>query len=116
MSTGTRKAVQYASLVSLGGFLFGFDASVISGVVGFIAPRFGLNEWQLGLVLVGLTNSLSSFLVQFVFPWELANFGNALTFFIYSLLGLIALVLLARLLPETKGQSLEQLEALLVRG
>ena len=48
----TRHSVLYfASVVSLGGFLFGFDASVISGVVSFIVPQFGLNDWQLGLVV-----------------------------------------------------------------
>ena len=40
-----------ASIVSLGGFLFGFDASVISGVVRFIIPQFGLNDLQTGLVV-----------------------------------------------------------------
>lgn len=44
-------ALRYAAVVSLGGFLFGFDASVISGVIGFIVPRFELNDWQLGLVV-----------------------------------------------------------------
>jgi sugar porter (SP) family MFS transporter len=43
--------VFYACVVSLGGFLFGFDASVISGVVGFIVPEFGLNDWQIGMVV-----------------------------------------------------------------
>ncbi len=44
-------ALYYASIISIGGFLFGFDASVISGVVGFIVPQFGLSDWQLGLVV-----------------------------------------------------------------
>ncbi|MGB5487683.1 MAG: hypothetical protein WBN06_09860, partial [Lysobacterales bacterium] len=44
-------ALYFASVVSLGGFLFGFDASVISGVVGYIVPQFDLNDWQLGLVV-----------------------------------------------------------------
>ena len=30
---------------------FGFDAVVISGVVPFIAPEFGLNEWWVGAVV-----------------------------------------------------------------
>ena len=46
-----RGAAYIAGLVSLGGFLFGFDASVISGVVGFIVPEFSLNELQVGLVV-----------------------------------------------------------------
>ncbi len=35
-------------IVALGGFLMGFDASVISGVVKFIEPEFGLSKLQLG--------------------------------------------------------------------
>ena len=37
-----------ALIVALGGFLMGFDASVISGVVGFIEVEFSLNKIQLG--------------------------------------------------------------------
>lgn len=35
-------------IVALGGFLMGFDASVISGVVGFIETEFSLSKIQLG--------------------------------------------------------------------
>lgn len=35
-------------IVALGGFLLGFDFSVISGVLPFIETYFDLNEWQLG--------------------------------------------------------------------
>lgn len=66
-------------------------------------------------MLVGFFNAMSSFMVQFVFPWELSNHGNAMIFFIYSALGLVASVLLGWLLPETKGKSLEELETLLAR-
>ena len=40
---------------ALGGFLMGFDASVISGVVGFIEDEFQLNEIQLGWAVASLT-------------------------------------------------------------
>ena len=46
MPRETRTAIFYAGIVSLGGFLFGFDASVISGVVGFVSREFGLDVWQ----------------------------------------------------------------------
>jgi MFS family permease len=46
-----RKALFYTSVIALGGFLFGFDAAVISGVVGFVTPEFGLNEWWVGAVV-----------------------------------------------------------------
>ena len=46
------KKLMYAStistIVALGGFLLGFDFSVISGVLPFIKTYFNLNEWQLG--------------------------------------------------------------------
>jgi sugar porter (SP) family MFS transporter len=42
-------------IVALGGFLMGFDASVISGVVGFIEPQFDLTKLQLGWAVSSLT-------------------------------------------------------------
>jgi hypothetical protein len=50
-------ALYFASVVSSGGFPFGFDASVISGVISFMVPRFGLNDWQLGLVVGALMDN-----------------------------------------------------------
>lgn len=47
--------VRVALIVALGGFLMGFDASVISGVVGFIGPEFGLSSLQLGWAVGSLT-------------------------------------------------------------
>ena len=41
--------------MTLGGFLMGFDASVISGVVRFIEPEFGLTKLQLGWAVGSLT-------------------------------------------------------------
>jgi len=58
---------------------------------------------------VGMVNSLTSFLVQMVFPWELANLGAAATFAIYGGFALVSLILVAKLFPETKGRSLEDI-------
>ncbi len=44
-------ALRWATFVSLGGFVFGFDASVISGVVGFVIAEFSLSDWQTGVVV-----------------------------------------------------------------
>ena len=51
MNKTDRKALFYASVIALGGFLFGFDAAIISGVIGFVTPEFDLNEWWVGLVV-----------------------------------------------------------------
>jgi len=53
-----------ALIVALGGFLMGFDASVISGVVGFIEVDFGLSDLELGWAVSSLT--LSSTLAMMV--------------------------------------------------
>ena len=65
---------------------------------------------------VGLVNSAVSFTVQLVFPWELENFGNATTFLIYGGFAIVGLFFVLRLVPETKGRSLEELEAELVQS
>ena len=49
--TTTLRVFRIAPTVSLGGFLFGFAATVISGVVGFVTREFSLEAWQQGLVV-----------------------------------------------------------------
>ncbi len=44
----SKKLTFIALVVSLGGFLFGFDAGIISGVMSFVGPEFDLNEIQSG--------------------------------------------------------------------
>ena len=55
MTKQTRYTVRVALIVALGGFLMGFDASVISGVVGFIGPEFDLTKIQIGWAVASLT-------------------------------------------------------------
>jgi len=50
-----RYIVFVSFIVALGGFLMGFDASVISGVVKFIEPQFDLSKIQLGWAVSCLT-------------------------------------------------------------
>jgi predicted MFS family arabinose efflux permease len=67
------------------------------------------------MAVMGVVNSGVSTAVQFIFPWELANLGTARTFLIYGGVSLICLLLIAKLLPETRGRTLEELERELVR-
>ncbi len=54
MKQSTRFTTKVALIVALGGFLMGFDASVISGVVGFIETDFDLTKIQLGFSVSSL--------------------------------------------------------------
>ena len=54
-STQTLQLTKIALIVALGGFLMGFDASVISGVVKFIEIEFSLTKLQLGWAVASLS-------------------------------------------------------------
>ncbi len=99
---------------------------ILAGILGFVASfaiSLGPVMWVLlselfpnrvrGLAIsfAGFVNSSISWLVTFVFPWELRHWGSATTFFIYAAFAVVGLFLILVLLPETKGKSLEQLEA-----
>ena len=98
---------------------------IMVGIVGFVASfamSLGPVMWVMfseifpnhirgiAISLVGVVNSFVSFMVQLVFPWELATLGAAMTFAIYGIFAFIALIMVIRFVPETKGQSLEMIE------
>jgi MFS transporter, SP family, arabinose:H+ symporter len=102
---------------------------ILFGILGFVAAfaiSIGPVMWVLfselfpnrirGLAIsfVGLINSAVSFLVQLVFPWQLASIGSGTTFLIYGLFAAAGLVFVLLVVPETKGKSLEELERQLV--
>ena len=103
---------------------------ILIGILGFIACfAFSLgpvmwvmlselypNKYRgLAIGVIGFVNSFASWLVQQVFPWELSNLGNALSFFIFGLIAAIGFIVLYKILPETKGKSLEQIENELIK-
>jgi MFS transporter, SP family, arabinose:H+ symporter len=103
---------------------------ILLGIIGFVASfaiSLGPVMWVLfseifpnyirGLAIsfVGFINSGVSFLVQLVFPWELATFGSSVTFLIYGLFAAVGLIIIAIILPETKNKSLEELEGIFMK-
>lgn len=104
---------------------------ILIGILGFIACfAFSLgpvmwvllselfpNKYRgLAIGVIAFINSLVSSLIQLVFPWELSNLGNALTFFMFGAVALVGFFIMLKILPETKGKSLEQIEKELVRN
>ena len=69
----------------------------------------------LAISIVGFWNSIVSFSVATVFPMELENLGSSYTYLIYAFFGFMTFLFVIRFVPETKGKSLEELEANLVR-
>ena len=65
--------------------------------------------------IMGFWNSIVSFSVATVFPVQLELLGSSSTYLIYSFFGLISLLFVWKYVPETKGRSLEELEAKLIK-
>ncbi len=103
-------------LIGILGFVAGFAVSLGPVMWVLFSELFPNRIRGIAISFVGLINSSISFLVQLVFPWELENFGPSTTFLIYGLFAVAGLIFVWRTLPETKGRSLEQLEAELVGG
>jgi sugar porter (SP) family MFS transporter len=105
-----------ATLILIGilGFVAGFAFSLGPVMWVLFSELFPNRVRGIAISFVGLINSTVSFIVQLVFPWELENFGNSMTFLIYGLFAIAGLAIVLKILPETKGKSLEELEAELV--
>jgi len=102
-------------LFAILGFVASFAISIGPIMWVLFSELFPNNVRGMAISFVGLINSAIAFLVTFIFPWELQNIGNAGTFLIYGVFAVFGLVFVMRILPETKGRSLEELEQILVR-
>ncbi|MDJ0910024.1 MAG: sugar porter family MFS transporter [Woeseiaceae bacterium] len=102
-------------LVAILGFVGSFAFSLGPIMWVLFSELYPNNVRATAISFVGPINSIVAFLITLIFPWQLANMGSATTYLIFGLFALGGLVLLLRLLPETKGRSLEELEELLVR-
>lgn len=70
------------------------------------------NQYRgLAIGFVGFINGFASWLISRIFPWELATLGNATTFLIYGVIAAVGFFLFLKILPETKGKTLEAIEA-----
>ena len=102
-------------LFAILGFVASFAVSIGPIMWVLFSELFPNRVRGVAISFVGLVNSTVAFLVTFIFPWQLENLGNAATFLIYGLFAAIGLVFVMRILPETKGRSLEELETILVK-
>lgn len=102
-------------LIGILGFVASFAISIGPVMWVLFSELFPLWIRGIAISFVGLVNSAISFLVQLVFPWELANLGSSLTFMLYGLFAIAGLVFIVLKVPETKGKSLEELEKQLVK-
>jgi MFS family permease len=103
-------------LLAIIGFIAAFAISLGPVMWALLSEIFPNKLRGLAISVVGLFNSLVSFTVTLVFPWELSNLGPSGTFLIYGIFAAIAFIFVWRYIPETKGKSLEELETILLRS
>jgi MFS family permease len=103
-------------LIAILGFVASFAISIGPVMWVLFSELFPNHIRGIAISFVGLINSAISFLVQWIFPWELETLGSSTTFLIYGLFAALGLIFIVRKVPETKGRSLEELEELLVKN
>jgi MFS family permease len=76
-----------------------------------IAEIYPLRVRGLAMGVATTANWASNLLVALTFLTLTETFGPSLTFWLYGLLTVVALIFAYRLVPETKGKTLEAIEA-----
>ena len=106
-----------STLILLGilGFVASFAISIGPVMWVLFSELFPLKVRGLAISFTGFVNSGVSFLVQLIFPWELATLGSSTTFLIYGLFAAAGFIFIWMVIPETKGKTLEELEKILVK-
>ena len=102
-------------LIGILGFIACFAFSLGPVMWVLLSELYPLKYRGLAMGVIAFVNSLISSLVQLVFPWELSTLGNSLTFLIFGMIAVIGFLFMIKVVPETKGKSLEELEKNLVR-
>ncbi|NRD23624.1 sugar porter family MFS transporter [Winogradskyella litoriviva] len=103
-------------LIGILGFVACFAFSLGPVMWVLLSELFPLKYRGLAIGVIAFVNSLMSSIIQLIFPWELSHLGNALTFFIFGAIATIGFFILLKILPETKGKSLEAIEKELVKS
>ena len=102
-------------LFAIIGYIAAFAISIGPVMWAMFSEIFPNRLRGLAISLVGFFNSLVSFTVQQVFPWELSHLGPAGTFLIFGIFATLALIFTIKFIPETKGKTLEEIEVLLIK-
>ena len=107
-----------ATLVLIGilGFIACFAFSLGPVMWVLLSELYPIKYRGLDIGVIAFVNSFISSVVQLIFHWELSNLGNAMSFFLFGAIAFIGFFVLLKILPETKGKSLEEIENEFVRN
>ncbi|MBU2924841.1 MFS transporter [Colwellia sp. 1_MG-2023] len=95
-------------------FLAAFNISIGPILWVIFSEIFPNNVRSVALPFAALVQTISSWSVSEFFPWQLEHLGVSTIFFIYGVIGLVGLIIMSFMLPETKGKTIEAIEKELV--
>ena len=106
----------YPAIFALLVFIIGFAMSAGPIIWVLCSEIYPLSSRDLGVTFSTATNWITNAIVGQTFLSLLAGFGNGNTFLLYGALNALFIVFFMMLVPETKGVSLEKIEANLLSG
>lgn len=114
--SGVPSVLRWFALLGMIAFIIGFAASL--GIISWVlnAEVFPLSIRGLGSSIAATSNWVFNALVSATFLTLVDTLGRSGTFLMYGIICFIALILVFIFMPETKGITLEKLEANLHRG
>lgn len=96
-------------------FLAAFNLSIGPILWVIFSEIFPNNVRSVALPFAALVQTISSWSVSEFFPWQLEHLGVSTIFLIYGGIGMVGLVVMSIMLPETKGKTIEAIEKELVK-
>jgi MFS transporter, SP family, galactose:H+ symporter len=106
----------YVAIFALLIFIIGFAMSAGPIIWVLCSEIYPLAARDLGVTFSTATNWIANAIVGMTFLLLLAGFGNGNTFLLYGALNVVFIVFFIIFVPETKGVSLEKIEANLLSG
>ncbi len=98
-------------IVAVLGVYMACEALSICAVIWVLTPEIFPNRIRGRAMSIAVFSNWSTNTVSaFLFPWFVNRFGMHTGFFTFSIICLVATVFFCKLVPETKGKSLEEIE------
>lgn len=107
---------QKVAVLSLLGFIVGFAMSAGPLVWTLCAEIQPIKGRDFGITISTITNWVVNMMVGATFLTLLNTLGGGQTFMLYAAMNLFFIILVALYVPETKGESLENIEKRLLEG
>ena len=103
----------YEVMIYLIGFIAFFAFSQGAVIWVFISEIFPNRVRSKGQAIGSTTHWTMDILISWLFPWMAATLGGGNSFLIFTVMMVLQLIFVWRFLPETRGKSLEEIQAAL---